>query len=269
MTAHLKFAFSALTGLAAMAAASAALAGPPGCGSRCAPPPPPPPPPPPMRPMPPRPPVTIVTPPVVAIAISNAQAGARASALAQSTVFVGGGGFAGGVAASAATSAAINVGAAEIRRVPYQERRRMERTVIIRAVCVDDRFVPHAASQLFRERDVLEGYVGELYRCIAGTSLQVTLSEWGGSIEASTGQGETINCRRGEALWHARGQLTCRPATPQRDCFERSRLRLWGAGVKVMRYVREEVVTAYREERVEATASGMLVMDGGVGGIVY
>ncbi len=300
MTAHLKFILSAAAGLMAAAMAASAQAGPPpghpgggyggggGCGPVCPPvhppqppqppccdhrPPTPPPPPPVVCCQPPSPPnVTIVTPPVVAVAISGASASARASSVASSqNYFFGGGGGGGGVAVAGATSAALSVqGAAEFRRVPYQMRRRVERTVVVRAVCVDDRFVPHAASQLFRERDVLDGYVGELYRCIAGTRLQLTMSEWGGTIEASTGGATTLNCGRGEAAWHERGELTCRRATPQRDCFERSRLRLWGAGVKVLRYVREEVVTAYREERVEGSfASGGLVMDGGVGGIQY
>lgn len=298
MTAHLRWILAAVAGLmlTGLAATAQAAGGPPGggcgtacqppappsCGHSCQPPAPPPPPtcghacrpptppapPPVVCCQPPTPPsVTIVTPPVVAVAIAGAQASSRASAYASQQVFVGGGGWGGGVATAAATSAALNIAGAEIRRVPYQMRRRMEREVVIQAVCIDERSIPHPASQLFRERDVIAGYVGELYRCIAGTRMQVTIADWRGRIDFSGGT--TIDCGRGEALWHERGELTCRRQTPQRDCFERSRLRLYGAGVKVMRFVREEVVTAYREERVEGSVQGALVMDGGVGGIVY
>lgn len=297
MTAHLKWILGAVAALLCLGAGGAALAqccqppSPPACNGGCQPPPQPPccvqppsppvvccqtPPTPPSPPVvcctpPSPPPVTIVTPPVVAIAIAGAQASAQAGAAARATsqnYFFGGGGGGGGVAVAGATSAALNISGAEVRRVPYQMRRRMERVVVIQAVCIDDRAIPHAASQLFAERDVRAEFVGELYRCIAGTHMQVTIAEWHGRIDFNGG--ETINCQRGEALWYEHGNMTCRPQTPQRDCFERSRLRLWGAGVKVLRFIREEVVTAYREERVEgAYASGGLVMDGGVGGVQY
>ena len=78
-------------------------------------------------------------------------------------------------------------------------------------------------------------------------------------------------CRAGEALYHgAGGLLECRPQTPERDCYERSLLRRFGAGVFVLTMVREELYEEYREETVVETYSGMsLVLDGGVGGRVY
>ena len=111
-------------------------------------------------------------------------------------------------------------------------------------------------------------YEGELYRCIAGTKLQWTIADEAG------GPGETINCNKREALWYGRGgQLECRPEKQERDCNERSLLRRYGAGVKVLTMIREESYTEYREEMVEtagAVASGAVIMlDGGVGGRVF
>jgi hypothetical protein len=56
------------------------------------------------------------------------------------------------------------------------------KTVVIRAVCIDDREVPHPASQVFPGHDVAEKYEGELYRCIAGTRLSVTVADWLGKV---------------------------------------------------------------------------------------
>jgi hypothetical protein len=74
-----------------------------------------------------------------------------------------------------------------------------------------------------------------------------------------------------EALWHgAGGRLECRPEKQARQCNERSLLRRYGAGVKVLTMMREETYTEYREEMVEGAAStGMIMMDGGVGGRVF
>ncbi len=71
--------------------------------------------------------------------------------------------------------------------------------------------------------------------------------------------------------WHgAGGRLECRPEKEARQCNERSLLRRYGAGVKVLTMVREESYTEYREEMVEGAAStGMIMMDGGVGGRVF
>ncbi|MFK4058123.1 hypothetical protein [Brevundimonas sp. NPDC046655] len=156
----------------------------------------------------------------------------------------------------------------EMIRVPYTASRRMERRVVIQAVCIDDRAVPHPASQVRPGRDVAMDYEGELYRCIAGTKLQWTIADEAG------GPGETINCNKRDALWYGRGgQLECRPEKQERDCNERSLLRRYGAGVKVLTMIREETYTEYREEMVEsagAVASGAVIMlDGGVGGRVF
>ncbi|WP_447910412.1 hypothetical protein [Brevundimonas bullata] len=156
----------------------------------------------------------------------------------------------------------------EMIRVPYTASRRMEKRVVIQAYCIDDRAVPHPASQVRPGKYVGMDYEGELYRCIAGTKLQWTIGDEMG------GPGETINCNKREALWYGRGgMLECRPEKQERDCNERSLLRRYGAGVKVLTLIREESYTEYREEMVEsagAVASGAVIMlDGGVGGRVF
>ena len=161
---------------------------------------------------------------------------------------------------------------AQIVRVPYEARRRWEKRVVIRAFCIDDRGTPHAASQVSPDRDIHDGYEGELYRCIAGTRLQVTWTEWTGHVGFD--HGESFYCEKGEALWRDRsGGLTCRPQRPERDCNERSLLRRYGAGVKVVTWIREEIYTEYREETVMAQGASIvgatLMLDGGVGGRVF
>ncbi|MNE04467.1 hypothetical protein D3C80_970010 [compost metagenome] len=283
----------AFVGLMAIADTAAAQCG----GNTCQPPPPPPPPPIPGGPcgaggcQPPSPPPISgcgprgCQPPVVPPCCGsggnvnvnvnvNANATARAFAGARSgaTVIVGGGGGAyfnvDQPYPTTIQGLSVEGKTMEMVRVPYTASRRMEKRVVIQAVCIDDRAVPHPASQVRPGRDVAMDYEGELYRCIAGTKLQWTIADEAG------GPGETINCNKREALWYGRGgQLECRPEKQERDCNERSLLRRYGAGVKVLTMIREESYTEYREEMVEtagAVASGAVIMlDGGVGGRVF
>ena len=63
-------------------------------------------------------------------------------------------------------------------------------------------------------------------------------------------------------------QLGCRPQKPARDCNERSLLRRFGAGIKIITMSWFETYTAYREESYESATTTMS-LDGGVGGVVY
>jgi hypothetical protein len=72
-----------------------------------------------------------------------------------------------------------------------------------------------------------------------------------------------------QALWHSPGgAVACRAQKPARDCNERSLLRRYGPGVKVLKLVREETYTAFREEKGErkTASTSSLTLDGGVGG---
>lgn len=177
--------------------------------------------------------------------------------------------------------------------------------VVIQAMCIDDRDIPHPASQVQPGRDIAAGYNGELYRCIAGTRLQYTLAEFAEQI--SFDHGQTMSCQKGESLWYQEGAsagaaseyasqyaaayaaqyggqqgpggptgggiVECRPQTPERDCNERSLLRRYGAGIKILTLWREEMYTEYEQQVVQAASSisvgSSLTLDGGVGGRVF
>jgi hypothetical protein len=159
--------------------------------------------------------------------------------------------------------------------VPYSASRSIIKIVAIQAVCVDDKAVPHPASQVTPDKDIADAYEGELFRCIAGSRMQFTLADYSGKVDFN--QGQTTTCDKGSALYHqAGGKVECRKEKPSRDCNERSLLRRYGAGIKIVKIVWTETYTAYRTETqtvsaqasAQATAMGMAI-DGGVGGIVH
>lgn len=210
----------------------------------------------------------------VNVAVANASAGARAGAGAGAgaAVYYGGGGYGGGFSPPISTGVVqLNVDAGKrMKRIAYEASRMRTRRVVIQAVCIDARQIPHPASQVRPDRDIDASYDGELYRCIAGTWLQATIADFDGKIDFSGGK--TLACGKGDALYHSRdGKVECRRQTPARDCNERSLLRRFGAGVKVLTITEIEKYTAYREEeeRVAETVSTSMSLDGGVGGYVY
>ena len=197
---------------------------------------------------------------------SNAQAFAVAGGSAQGAVFFGGGG--GGYSISEGGGGligALNVQSPQ--RTAYEASRKTVKIVVIQAVCVDDQQIPHPASQVTPDKEVAESYDGELFRCIAGTHMQVTIADFSGKIDFD--HGKTLSCQKGEALYKTgAGELMCRPQRPARDCNERSLLRRFGAGIKIVKIVTVETYTAYREEMVQ-TSSASMYTDGGVGGVVH
>jgi hypothetical protein len=200
-------------------------------------------------------------------AAANAQTGADAiSAARANATGVGGGWYEEAPAAGVISGLDVDTGEREVKRIAYQTVQKTERRVLIEASCLDDKGAPHPASQVHPERDVADDYDGELFRCIAGTRLQATIGDWNaGPVLA---KGETLACDKAQALYHSPGgAVACRAQAPARDCNERSLLRRYGPGVKALKLVREETVTAYREETVERTrVGGALTLDGGVGG---
>ncbi|RRN66586.1 hypothetical protein [Caulobacter sp. 602-1] len=220
-----------------------------------------------------------------AVANSGASSGAGAGSLAGSAAgtvnYYGGGGHGGYYSGPMASGyiQGLNVEGGEARRrQAYEATRTRTRRVIIRAVCLDDRDIPHPASQVTPDRDIDDSYNGELYRCIAGSRMQYVIADYTGQIDISTGgAGQTFICQKNEALYHvpgaAQGQasISCRPQAPARDCNERSLLRRFGAGVKILTIITTETYTAYREETVQErqTLTTSFSLDGGVGGVVY
>jgi hypothetical protein len=146
----------------------------------------------------------------------------------------------------------------------------------VQAMCVDDTNTPHPASRVDGGTEVDSNYNGEVYRCVAGSHMQVTLGQLVDGAATFT-QGETFSCKKGEALWHTKGgQLACRPQTPERNCNERSLLRKYGPGVKLVEVAskknicepatRTKVTKVQKEVKVpRVIPPGNLVLDGGVG----
>jgi hypothetical protein len=142
----------------------------------------------------------------------------------------------------------------------------------VQALCIDDTNTPHPASQIDDAGAVPGSYSGEVYRCIAGTRMQVTLGHMVDG-QPSFASGETFSCLKGESLWHEPGgQLACRTQIPERNCNERSLLRKFGPGVKLVstgakKTVCEPVPGAVPgATRIPQTIpAGDIVLDGGVG----
>lgn len=146
----------------------------------------------------------------------------------------------------------------------------------IQAMCVDDKNTPHPASRVDGEVAVDSNYNGEIYRCVAGTHMQVTMGAMVNGA-ASFDTGETFSCAKGEALWHSKGGvLSCRVQTPERNCNERSLLRKFGPGVKLVQVkskknycepaTRQTVTKVVKEVKVpRVIPAGDLQLDGGVG----
>ena len=207
---------------------------------------------------------------VVATANAESVAVGGAAAAAQTTVFGGGGGYWSMGEGPTGVIQGLNVeGALVPKKVAYEAERTKIRVVVIQAVCIDDREVPHPASQATPDREIDEHYEGELFRCIAGTHMQATLADFHGEI--SFEHGELMNCAKGEALYRWQdGKVACKAQIPARDCNERSLLRRYGAGVKIVKMISVERYVAYREEVVKSAqvTSFNMTIDGGVGGVV-
>ena len=215
----------------------------------------------------------VVAPSVVVNAQVQASAQAAGVAAAGTAVLVGGGGNGGGFTGPGAVGLIQNLNVDNgggLKRTAYEATRTKVKKVIIEVVCIDDKEVPHPGSQVMPDRDIVDSYDGELYRCIAGTHLRATLAEYTGTIAFE--HGWTMDCDKGQALYHAPGgNVACRAQIPARDCNERSLLRRFGAGIKILTMITVERYTAYHEEVIQGSSSTVSSMstDGGVGGIQY
>lgn len=203
-------------------------------------------------------------------ATGQASASGMASGLAGTAVLVNGGGGGGGGFISPGPQSLLQGLYVEgaTRRASFEATRTSTKKVIIEAVCIDDKSVPHPASQVSPDRDIEDSFEGELYRCIAGTHLEATIAEYLGHV--SFDRGQTLDCLKDQALYHfAGGKVECRAQKPARDCNERSLLRRFGAGVKILTMITVEKYTETREEAAQSSSSGSMILDGGVGGVVY
>ncbi|HEX4096314.1 MAG TPA: hypothetical protein VHX64_06270, partial [Caulobacteraceae bacterium] len=205
------------------------------------------------------------------VASANAQSFAVSGASSgASTFFGGGGGYWSMGEGPVGLIQGLNVeGGVVPQRVAYEAERTKIRIVVIQALCIDDKEVPHPASQVTADREIDEHYEGELFRCIAGTHMQATLADYHGEINFE--HGDIINCAKGEALYRwGDGKVACKAQIPARDCNERSLLRRFGAGVKIVKMLSVERYVAYREEVTKSAQvqNFNMTIDGGVGGVV-
>lgn len=225
---------------------------------------------------------------------ASAFAAASASASASTTVIAAGGGFFSPAPASVTSIAGLNVdGAEEIyyeevtEKVPVTREACIEKLELIetvrpiQAVCWDDKKRPHPASQVSGEQNIDAHFEGEIYRCVAGTHMVVTMGQMIDG-EVNWDQGQSFSCRKGEALVHKTGGgLTCAAQKPMRDCNERSLLRRHKTGIKMVRATQEyktcekthqtvyEVRTHQVQKKKKVAIGGSLVLDGGVGQNVF
>ena len=95
--------------------------------------------------------------------------------------------------------------------------------------------------------------------------------------QASFANAHGFSCAKGQSLIHkAGGVLSCAPQVPQRNCNERSLLRRYGPGIKLIETtiqkevcqpaVRTRLQTVEREVVVDKPLPALsIVLDGGVG----
>jgi len=182
--------------------------------------------------------------------------------------FIGGGG--GGFYAPAPVSTGVIEGldlgrAAETITESASES--YSETVAIRAVCMDAKGTPHPASRPSGELNVSANYDGEIFRCMAGTYMEVTVGKWLNGKSMFDG-GRNISCVQGQALSYRGGNLVCTSQIPQANCNERSLLRRFGPGIKLATISGTRSVERTRTVQSTSVRTSMFI-DGGVGQGVY
>lgn len=199
------------------------------------------------------------------VSISNTFVSGGFASASNRVFVVGGGGVSveGGGLDGLAQTGALQLAARE-ERSSEMATRTVERLSVVRAVCMDDKGSPHPASQTFGGQDVTGEYRGELFRCMAGTAMQVTVGRIENGKFVFDG-GETFGCAKGEALTTDGARLSCRVQEARRPCNERSLLRRHGAGVKVVRVLTTERYAVETTRRQSLTAGASMALDGGVG----
>jgi hypothetical protein len=108
---------------------------------------------------------------------------------------------------------------------------------VVQAFCMDATNNPHPAAQTFAGRDVATDFSGEIFRCLAGTSMRYTVS------------GAARECAAGEALWFEGGALSCRAQVAREREDDRALLREFRAGDKVVHLAAEPPRAPVRPRR--------------------
>jgi hypothetical protein len=159
---------------------------------------------------------------------AQAQAFAGAGARAGAMVFVGGGG-----------SSYVNVtqsgggfGALTVEEPCIEQWAQVVSS--IHAECIDARGGVHPATRMIAETWVDSSMDKEIYRCLAGSILHVTIGDVVQSDHGLAGiyeGGQVFSCAAGEALRHyTNGVVRCAVADRVPDCTERENMRRYGTG---------------------------------------
>lgn len=200
---------------------------------------------------------------------SSTYAGSAGGAVGGYYVGGGGGGYSNVV--GTATSGMIdglNVGGGQEMEA-YMESRTTTEIVPIRAVCMDDKGMPHPASRPNADEQVAPTFDGEVFRCMAGTHMEVTIGRMVNGQAVWDG-GSALSCQKGQAITYKGGQLVCAAQIAQRNCNERSLLRRFGPGIKYITLTRTTQVQAQRQQSSQYTSfRSSMFIDGGVGQGVY
>lgn len=214
-------------------------------------------------------PPVVITPPSVSVnyggsafAVVQQNVAVSASAGGSGGVFFRGGGLVGDVDAGV-SGGMLNVVGAQTETVTREVRGHR----VIQATCIDDRGSVHDASQTFGDQAVPEAYGGEIYRCMAGTKMRVVVGKMVDG-KASFDNARTFECAKGEALVYQGGQVACRTQEAKRPCNERSLLRRYGPGMKLVMVRETETVTVERRQTI-SEQSMQMSFDGGVGQSVW
>jgi hypothetical protein len=155
-----------------------------------------------------------------------------------------------------------------------------EATVVkaIHAECIDSSGGKHPAARMLAETWVDSSTNKEIFRCLPGSRLIVTIGDVVQSDKGMAGlydQGEKLECRASEALRHyTDGAVKCAAAEHVPDCTERTNMRRYGTGDLFFSYKTEVCVNESRSAYVGgySRAGGSTIelndmsLDGGVGG---
>lgn len=146
------------------------------------------------------------------------------------------------------------------------ETRTSTELVPIRAMCLDDKGMPHPASRLSGDDKVDGNYNGEVYRCMAGTHMETTIGKMVNGQAVFDG-GQALTCQKGQALSYSKGNMMCVAQSKSFDCYERSLLRRFGPGIKFLTLVRTQQFETQNSK--ETSFKSSMFVDGGVGQGVY
>ncbi len=206
----------------------------------------------------------------------SAQAFATASAQAQATTYVRGGGSSYVIVINRGGDFSQLAVETEAKTICVTQLTTVVKS--IHAICIDARGREHPAVRMLGETWIDSSFDKELYRRLEGATLKVTIGDVVQSSQGLVGlfeKGAVLSCGRGEALRHYQdGFVKCAIAEKVPDCTERENMRRFGIGNLFYSYVERVCVPTSNiaSDYLEGTAAGNSreleiagSFDGGVG----